>query len=111
MIVGSRIRAIREEKKLCQIDLAVRAGLLQSFLSKVESGDAVPNLEALDRIAAALEVPLHKLFYDGDVPPALPNLPDRRTIAEIVDGGRRKDRRQIGELNLNSRKRKPISFD
>jgi transcriptional regulator with XRE-family HTH domain len=92
-MIGNRIRAIREEKKLCQIDLAVRAGLLQGFLSKVEGGEAVPDLAALDRIAAALDVPLHKLFYDGDEAPALPNLANRRTTADVVDGGTRKDRK------------------
>lgn len=92
-MIGNRIRAIREEKNLCQIDLAVRAGLLHGYLSRIEDEEAVPNVEALDRIAAALEVPLYKLFYDCAEPPPLPNLPNRRTIAEIVDGGRRKDRK------------------
>src|ERR1017187_7677861 len=81
MIVGNRVRAIREQKKLCQVDLAVRAGLLQSYLSKVEDCDAVPDVHTLDKIATALEVPLHKLFYDGDEAPPLPNLPDRRAVA------------------------------
>jgi transcriptional regulator with XRE-family HTH domain len=86
MIIGDRIRAIREQKKLCQVDLAVRAGLLRGYLSEVEDGEAVPNVETLERIAAALEVPLHKLFYDGDEPPALPNLPQRRTADDIANG-------------------------
>jgi|ERR1039458_2611560 transcriptional regulator with XRE-family HTH domain len=88
MIVGDRIRAIREQKKLCQVDLAVRAGLLRSYVSQVEDGEAVPDVEALDRIAAALEVPLHKLFYDGDEPPTLPNLPGRRVADNIVNDSR-----------------------
>ncbi len=84
MIIGDRIRAIRERKKLCQVDLAVRAGLLRCYLSKVEDGEAVPDVGTLERIAAALEVPLHKLFYDGDEPPSLANLPNRRTADDIV---------------------------
>lgn len=88
MIIGDRIRAIREKKKICQVDLAVRAGVLRSYLSRVEDGDAVPEVETLDRIAAALEVPLKQLFYEGDEAPPLPNLPRRRTADEIVKGGR-----------------------
>ena len=85
MIIGDRIRAIREEKQICQVDLAVRAGLLREYLSDVENGKSVPDVKALERIAAALEVPLHELFYDGDEPPPLPNLPNRRTAANIID--------------------------
>ena len=88
MIIGDRIRAIREQKKLCQVDLAARAGLPRSYLSQVEDGEAVPDVGALDRIAAALEVPLHQLFYDGDEAPTLPNLSKRRTTDDIVNGGR-----------------------
>jgi len=88
MIIGDSIRAIREQKKLCQVDLAARAGLPRSYLSQVEDGEAVPDVGALDRIAAALEVPLHQLFYDGGEPTPLANLPNRRTADDIVMGGR-----------------------
>jgi len=84
MIIGDRIRAIREQKKLCQVDLAVRAGLLRSYLSQVEDGEAVPDVGALDRIAAALEVPLKQLFCDDDDLPPLPNLLRRRSANDIV---------------------------
>jgi transcriptional regulator with XRE-family HTH domain len=86
MSIGDRIRAIREQKQVCQIDLAVRAGLLRGYLADIENGKSVPDVGTLDRIAAALEVPLHKLFYDGDEPPPLSNLPRRRTADEIVKG-------------------------
>jgi transcriptional regulator with XRE-family HTH domain len=90
MIIGDRIRAIREQKKLCQVDLAVRAGLLRSYLSQVENGEAVCDVGTLDRIAAALEVPLHELFYDGDEPPALPNLSKRHTADDIISSSGKK---------------------
>lgn len=93
MIIGDRIRAIREQKKLCQVDLAVRAGLLQNYLAKIEDGKAVGDVATLDRIAAALEVPLHKLFYDGDEAPQLMHLADRRTATDILANERRKGRK------------------
>ena len=93
MIIGDRIRSIREQKKLCQVDLAVRAGLLQSYLAKIEDGRGVGDVATLDRIAAALEVPLYKLFYDGDEAPPLTNLADRRTATDIIDSESRKHRK------------------
>ena len=59
--------------------------MLRGYLSQVEDGEAVPDVGTLDRIAAALEVPLHKLFYDGDEPASLPNLPSRRTTDAMVE--------------------------
>ena len=86
MIVGDRIRAIRERKQLSQVELAVRAGLVRSHISNIENGYVVPSIEALEKIARVLEVPLHQLFYDGDELPPLPNLPNRVTAADIVTG-------------------------
>src|SRR6202044_1710550 len=79
MIVGDRIRAIRQRKQLSQVELAVRAGLIRSYISNIENGYVVPSIEALEKIARVLEVFLHQLFYDGNKPPLLPNLPNRLT--------------------------------
>jgi transcriptional regulator with XRE-family HTH domain len=84
MIIAGRIRLIRERKQLSQVDLAIRTHLLRGYLAQIENGEVVPEVETLDKIAAALDVPIHKLFYDGDEAPALPNLPDRRTATDIV---------------------------
>lgn len=43
-----------------------RTGLLRCYISRVENGHTVPSLETLERMAAALEVPLYELFYEGD---------------------------------------------
>jgi hypothetical protein len=37
-------------------------------------------------MARALEVPLYQLFYDGEKPPKLPNLPNRKTEADLLWG-------------------------
>jgi transcriptional regulator with XRE-family HTH domain len=50
----------------------------------VENGHTVPSLETLERLAAALEIPLYQLFYEGDAELALPNLSRRRTTEELV---------------------------
>jgi transcriptional regulator with XRE-family HTH domain len=84
MIIGTRLRKLREDKKLSQGDIEERTGLLRCYISRVENGHTVPSLETLERLASALEIPLYQLFYEGDEPPALPNLSKRQTTEELV---------------------------
>jgi transcriptional regulator with XRE-family HTH domain len=95
MIIGDRLRALREEKKLSQGDIEKRTGLLRCYISRVENGHTVPAIETLEKIARALEIPLYKLFYDGEEPPSLPNLPKRRTADELAWGSSGKDGRSL----------------
>ena len=78
MIIGERIRLLRETKKLSQGDIEKRTGLLRCYISRVENGHTVPAIETLEKLARAMEVPLYQLFYDGEEPPELPNLPKRK---------------------------------
>jgi transcriptional regulator with XRE-family HTH domain len=98
MIIGDRLRAVREEKKLSQGDIEKRTGLLRCYISRVENGHTVPAIETLEKMARALEVPLYQLFYDGEEPPALANLPGRKTSDDIAWGSSRKDARQLNRL-------------
>jgi len=69
-----------------------RTGLLRCYISRIENGHTVPSLETLERIAAALEIPLYQMFYEGDQPPPLPNLSQRPTTEELMmEGTSRKD--------------------
>lgn len=45
MLIGDRLRAMREEKKLSQGDIEKRTGLLRCYLSRVENGHTVPAIE------------------------------------------------------------------
>ena len=74
MVIGERLRELREGKKLSQGDIEKRTGLLRCYISRVENGHTVPAVETLEKLARALEIPLYKLFYEGDKPPQLPNL-------------------------------------
>lgn len=65
MIIGERIREIRERQELSQGDVESRTGLLRCYISRVENGHTVPTVETLEKFAHALEVPLYQLFYDG----------------------------------------------
>jgi len=98
MLIGDRLRAIREEKKLSQGDIEHRSGLLRCYLSRVENGHTVPSVETLEKMARALEVPLYQLFYDGEKPPPLPNLPKRKSANDIAWGSSGRDARVLSQF-------------
>ena len=111
MIIGERLRALREEKKFSQGEIEKRTGLLRCYISRVENGHTVPAVETLEKFARALEVPMYELFYDGEEPPKLPNLSKRKTAGELAWGGSGKDarvlakfRRLLGQTDENNRK-------
>ncbi|PYV12763.1 MAG: transcriptional regulator [Acidobacteria bacterium] len=87
MVIGTRLKKLREEKDLSQGDIEKRTGLLRCYISRVENGHTVPSIETLERLSAALEIPLYQLFYEGDEPPPLPNLSKRRTTEELALAG------------------------
>ena len=98
MIIGDRLRELREEKSLSQGDIEKRTGLLRCYISRVENGHTVPAIETLEKMARALEVPLYQLFYEGDEPPKLPNLLKRKTTDDIVWGNSGKQATYLHKL-------------
>jgi transcriptional regulator with XRE-family HTH domain len=69
LMIGERLRMIRESKKLSQGDIEQRTGLLRCYTSRVENGHTVPSLDTLQKYAHALEIPMYQFFYDGDNEP------------------------------------------
>jgi len=98
VIIADRLRALREAKQLSQGDIEKRTGLLRCYISRVENGHTVPAIETIEKMARALEVPIYQVFYDGDKPPELPNLPKRKTSDEIAWGSTGKDARYLSKL-------------
>src|ERR1017187_2136733 len=98
MVIGDRLRELREEKKLSQGDIEKKTGLLRCYTSRVENGHTVPSVETLEKFARALEVPMYQLFYDGEQPPKLPNLPKRKTADDIEWGSKGEDARMLAKL-------------
>jgi transcriptional regulator with XRE-family HTH domain len=54
MLIGERIRAIREAKNLTQGEIEKRCGLLRVYISRVENGHLVPSIATLEKLARAL---------------------------------------------------------
>ncbi|MBI4164756.1 MAG: helix-turn-helix transcriptional regulator [Acidobacteria bacterium] len=77
MIIGTRLRTLREDRKLSQGDIEKRTGLLRCYISRVENGHTVPSIETLEKLAPALGLPLYQLLYEGSQPPPLPDLRKR----------------------------------
>jgi len=74
MVIGYRLKTLRESKKLSQGDIEKRTGLLRCYISRVEDGHTVPAIETLEKMARALEVPMYRLFHAGEVPAGLSKL-------------------------------------
>jgi transcriptional regulator with XRE-family HTH domain len=71
MIIGEKLKALREAKNLSQGDIENRTGLLRCYISRVENCHTVPAIDTLEKLARALEVPMYQLFYEGTNPPKL----------------------------------------
>ena len=111
MVIGDRLRELREQKKLSQGDIEHRTGLLRCYISRVENGHTVPAIETLEKLARAFEVPMYQLFYDGAEPPKVPNLIARKSSDDIAWGSSGKDakflskfRRLLGKASVQDRK-------
>jgi len=92
MVIGTRLRSLRENKGMSQGDLEKATGMLRCYISRVENGHTIPSLQTLERFVGALELPLYELFYSGEGEPPTPNLTPRRTLDELaVESG------QVGE--------------
>ena len=98
MVIGHRLRALREEKNLSQGHIEKKTGLLRCYISRVENGYTVPAVETLEKFARALEVPMYQLFYDGVEPPALPNLLKRKSTNGTVWGSSGKDAAMLAQF-------------
>jgi putative transcriptional regulator len=58
----NRIREVRKQRGLRQVDLAKIVGVFQSEISEIECGRKKPSIYLAKRIAKALRVSLDDLF-------------------------------------------------
>ena len=58
MLIGNRIKTLREEKNVPQQDLAAKCNIEKSNLSRIEAGRTNPTIYTLYKIAKNLNVSL-----------------------------------------------------
>ncbi len=63
-LVGQKIRKLRKEHKLTQVELSQRLGIQQSDLSRMEQGEYRVSLDTLFRILAEFKVGIGEFFED-----------------------------------------------
>jgi transcriptional regulator with XRE-family HTH domain len=85
LAVGREARHWRQQRGLTLAQVGERSGLNVGYLSQIENDKALPSLEALAQIAAALDVPAAWLLLDSSTPPRVVRADDRPRNA--VSGG------------------------
>lgn len=65
---GKRVRELREARGLTQPALAARVHMNVKFLSRIEVSDVNVTLATINKLAAALGVPVAELFNTSDQP-------------------------------------------
>ena len=103
MIIGERLKALREQKKQSQGDIEKRSGFLRSYISRIENGHIVPSVNTLEKLARALEVPTYRLFTDQDRIER-PDIPAARTKRQKVDAEFRPFAKLIARMKTRDRK-------
>ncbi|SRR5712692_7914833 len=98
MIIGDRLRELREQKQFRQGEIAKRTGLLKPYVSRVENGHSVPAIETLEKFARALEVLMFQLFYEDEEQPKLPHFPPRRFANGKMWGSSGKEARLLAKF-------------
>lgn len=62
VLLGLKVKSIRESKGLTQLDVASACNIEQTNLSRIETGSTNPSLYMLYTISLALDTPIHELL-------------------------------------------------
>lgn len=88
-IFTENLKAIRKQKGLTQVMLGELADLSPGLIGDIETGRRNPTLTTIEKIALALEAPVHQIFYDTheNLPPnALDSKEElRMLIHQLID--------------------------
>jgi len=88
ILVGSKIKSLRKEKKLTIAELASQAGISASMISQIENDKVVPTIVVMWKISTALNVNVGYFFDEKD----------EELVNPVVRKGNRK-KLSIGDSN------------
>ena len=63
----ANLKKTRKERGFSQMTLSAKCDTTSNYIGQIEIGRRIPSFEKIEEIAAALEIPSHKLFaYDAE---------------------------------------------
>src|SRR5436305_5471430 len=65
-LVGRKIRQLRRQRKLTQVELAERIGIHQSDLSRMEQGEYKVGLDTLLKVLQTFDLSIGDFFDEGN---------------------------------------------
>ncbi len=65
--IGRRVKDLRQKQSFTLQDIAAKTGLAKSLLSEIESGEIVPHVSTLLKLAKVLNVGMAAFFENGAV--------------------------------------------
>lgn len=81
---GLRLKELRDAKGMTQEDLAEKAELFRTYLSRIETGSANPTLTVIYQLARAVEEAPSSLLE----PPKINKVPRRTRSSQPISRGR-----------------------
>lgn len=66
--LGQRLRQLRIDRKLSQLDIEVATGIANADISRIENGKTNVELVTLVKLAIAFNIELMELFNYNDIP-------------------------------------------
>lgn len=106
MLVGERLKQIREHKDLSQGDIEHRTGLLRGYLSRCENGHTLPSVPTLEKWSQALGVSMAELFSENGQTPKAVDVPATKTtkLDRAGENGLRRLSQAFTRMNPRNRK-------
>lgn len=78
---GKRLSTLRVSRNLTQMEVAIKAGVSDSYIGMMERGDRLPHVPALIAVAKALDVPV-TYFFEEEI--AASTVADLRLMAPLL---------------------------
>lgn len=66
LLVCHKLKTLREEARMSQLDLALAAGVSQNMIAYIENGKRTPTLSTLLKLCSALNISPEVLFRESD---------------------------------------------
>ena len=65
LVIGERVKKIRQERKMSLSELAEQAGVAKSYISSLERNlQTNPSIQFLEKIASVLNISVDRLIHD-----------------------------------------------